>query len=215
MAQHEPAARGGPQRRIVIDDDAVVAADAEPLHRRAELRGRRQHVRRGVRPCRDTRRCRGSARRGCALRDSRRAPLRPRRRHVPARIDDDEVGLAEVLRRAIAVETSESMAPRIGFAAALLLGGRAMETTPSRQAQRPARLARGGGARLCAQPAAGALYLVRFAAPEFTSLCPVTGQPDFAHLVIDYAPGRDDRRIQEPQAVPRQRSATMPASTRT
>jgi 7-cyano-7-deazaguanine reductase len=37
-------------------------------------------------------------------------------------------------------------------------------------------------------PRPGALYLVRFAAPEFTSLCPVTGQPDFAHLVIDYAP---------------------------
>ena len=37
-------------------------------------------------------------------------------------------------------------------------------------------------------PKAGTLYLVRFAAPEFTSLCPVTGQPDFAHLVIDYAP---------------------------
>ena len=37
-------------------------------------------------------------------------------------------------------------------------------------------------------PRAGALYLVRFTAPEFTSLCPVTGQPDFAHLVIDYAP---------------------------
>jgi 7-cyano-7-deazaguanine reductase len=32
------------------------------------------------------------------------------------------------------------------------------------------------------------LYLARFAAPEFTSVCPVTGQPDFAHLVIDYAP---------------------------
>lgn len=31
-------------------------------------------------------------------------------------------------------------------------------------------------------------YLARFAAPEFTSLCPVTGQPDFAHLVIDYLP---------------------------
>jgi 7-cyano-7-deazaguanine reductase len=31
-------------------------------------------------------------------------------------------------------------------------------------------------------------YLVRFAAPEFTSICPVTGQPDFAHLVIDYVP---------------------------
>jgi 7-cyano-7-deazaguanine reductase len=32
-------------------------------------------------------------------------------------------------------------------------------------------------------------YLVRFAVPEFTSICPVTGQPDFAHLVIDYLPG--------------------------
>jgi 7-cyano-7-deazaguanine reductase len=30
--------------------------------------------------------------------------------------------------------------------------------------------------------------IVRFTCPEFTSLCPVTGQPDFAHLVIDYAP---------------------------
>jgi len=37
-------------------------------------------------------------------------------------------------------------------------------------------------------PHAGALYLARFTAPEFTSLCPVTGQPDFAHLVIDYVP---------------------------
>ncbi|HUL09669.1 MAG TPA: preQ(1) synthase [Candidatus Acidoferrum sp.] len=35
-----------------------------------------------------------------------------------------------------------------------------------------------------------ALYLVRFVCPEFTSLCPMTGQPDFAHLVIDYAPKR-------------------------
>jgi len=31
-------------------------------------------------------------------------------------------------------------------------------------------------------------YVIRFTAPEFTSLCPVTGQPDFAHLVIDYIP---------------------------
>jgi 7-cyano-7-deazaguanine reductase len=37
-------------------------------------------------------------------------------------------------------------------------------------------------------PAPRALYLVRFTAPEFTTLCPMTGQPDFAHLVIDYAP---------------------------
>jgi len=32
-------------------------------------------------------------------------------------------------------------------------------------------------------------YFVRFTCPEFTSLCPVTGQPDFAHIVIDYVPG--------------------------
>ena len=34
-----------------------------------------------------------------------------------------------------------------------------------------------------------AAYNVRFTAPEFTSLCPMTGQPDFAHIVIDYIPG--------------------------
>jgi 7-cyano-7-deazaguanine reductase len=38
-------------------------------------------------------------------------------------------------------------------------------------------------------PHPGTFYLIRFAAPEFTSLCPITGQPDFAHLVIDYVPG--------------------------
>ena len=38
-------------------------------------------------------------------------------------------------------------------------------------------------------PHADSPYLIRFACPEFTSLCPVTGQPDFAHLVIDYIPG--------------------------
>lgn len=36
---------------------------------------------------------------------------------------------------------------------------------------------------------AGEPPLVRFTCPEFTSLCPVTGQPDFAHFVIDYIPG--------------------------
>ncbi|WP_191057970.1 preQ(1) synthase [Geminicoccus harenae] len=41
-----------------------------------------------------------------------------------------------------------------------------------------------------ANPHAGTPYLVRFTCPEFTSLCPVTGQPDFAHLVIDYVPDR-------------------------
>jgi 7-cyano-7-deazaguanine reductase len=33
-------------------------------------------------------------------------------------------------------------------------------------------------------------YVARFTAPEFTTLCAVTGQPDFAHLVIDYVPGK-------------------------
>ncbi len=37
-------------------------------------------------------------------------------------------------------------------------------------------------------PHPGETYLVRFTAPEFTTLCPITGQPDFAHLVIDYVP---------------------------
>ena len=31
-------------------------------------------------------------------------------------------------------------------------------------------------------------YLIRFSCPEFTTLCPVTGQPDFAYLIIDYIP---------------------------
>ena len=37
-------------------------------------------------------------------------------------------------------------------------------------------------------PHADVDYCARFVCPEFTSLCPVTGQPDFAHLVIDYVP---------------------------
>jgi 7-cyano-7-deazaguanine reductase len=38
-------------------------------------------------------------------------------------------------------------------------------------------------------PEPGVAYLVRFTCPEFTTLCPITGQPDFAHLVLDYVPG--------------------------
>ena len=38
-------------------------------------------------------------------------------------------------------------------------------------------------------PHADADYLIRFTAPEFTTLCPITGQPDFAHFVLDYVPG--------------------------
>jgi 7-cyano-7-deazaguanine reductase len=39
-----------------------------------------------------------------------------------------------------------------------------------------------------ANPSPGKSYVVRFTCPEFTSLCPLTGQPDFAHIVIDYVP---------------------------
>src|SRR5215831_7573443 len=39
-------------------------------------------------------------------------------------------------------------------------------------------------------PHADTDYAVRFTAPEFTTLCPITGQPDFAHFVIDYVPGK-------------------------
>ena len=67
--------------------------------------------------------------------------------------------------------------------------------TPSR----PKLTQLGQAAKLPASPEAAVLervpnehadadYLVRFAAPEFTTLCPITGQPDFAHLVIDYVP---------------------------
>ncbi len=45
-----------------------------------------------------------------------------------------------------------------------------------------------------ANPHPGDVYCVRFTCPEFTTLCPVTGQPDFAHLVIDYLPA--DRLIE-------------------
>ncbi|MDX2101787.1 MAG: NADPH-dependent 7-cyano-7-deazaguanine reductase QueF [Alphaproteobacteria bacterium] len=67
----------------------------------------------------------------------------------------------------------------------------------------------GGAARLPASPEEavletvpnphpGTVYLVRFTAPEFTSLCPMTGQPDFAHLVIEYVP---DQRLVESKAL--------------
>jgi 7-cyano-7-deazaguanine reductase len=47
-----------------------------------------------------------------------------------------------------------------------------------------------GEARLerVANPSPGKSCVVRFTCPEFTSLCPLTGQPDFAHIVIDYVP---------------------------
>ncbi len=63
-------------------------------------------------------------------------------------------------------------------------------------------------------PGLGKNYVVRFTCPEFTSLCPLTGQPDFAHIVIDYIPRRLDRREQVAEAVPRPSSATTAPFTR-
>ena len=51
-----------------------------------------------------------------------------------------------------------------------------------------------------AKPATGRHYIVRLTCPEFTSLCPLTGQPDFAHMMVDYIPRRLDRRKQVIQA---------------
>jgi len=41
-----------------------------------------------------------------------------------------------------------------------------------------------------ANPHPGSAYVARFTLPEFTALCPITGQPDFAILMIDYVPRR-------------------------
>lgn len=37
-------------------------------------------------------------------------------------------------------------------------------------------------------PHPGADYVIRLTAPEFTTVCPITGQPDFATLIVDYVP---------------------------
>ncbi len=39
-------------------------------------------------------------------------------------------------------------------------------------------------------PHADKTYVARFTFPEFTSICPVTGQPDFGILMIDYVPDK-------------------------
>ncbi|MGD2132802.1 MAG: preQ(1) synthase [Maricaulaceae bacterium] len=77
----------------------------------------------------------------------------------------------------MADDSASSGAPPVERLEAL---GGSSETPASPDAARLERIANPGG-----RP-----YLVRFACPEFTSLCPVTGQPDFAHLVIDYVPGQ-------------------------
>ena len=53
-------------------------------------------------------------------------------------------------------------------------------------------------------PHPGTKYLARFTCPEFTSLCPVTGQPDFGILVIDYLPGKWLLEFEIAEALPRE-----------
>src|SRR6476661_3371125 len=73
------------------------------------------------------------------------------------------------------------------------------KTSGRRPGAAPTHLQLGRPSRTPASPAAAALdrvpnphkdttLVARFTAPEFTTLCPVTGQPDFAILVIDYVP---------------------------
>jgi 7-cyano-7-deazaguanine reductase len=70
---------------------------------------------------------------------------------------------------------------------------RSQKTPHLTQLGRPARLPESPETAVLervANPHPGTTYLVRFTAPEFTVLCPITGQPDFAHFVIDYVPRR-------------------------
>ena len=39
-------------------------------------------------------------------------------------------------------------------------------------------------------PKIGIEYSIRFTCPEFTSICPVTSQPDFAYIILDYVPNK-------------------------
>ena len=84
-------------------------------------------------------------------------------------------------------------------------------TLLGREAQLPPRPRRPAGAR--AQSRAGRHLPGPLRLPEFASLCPVTGQPDFAHLVLDYVPGPGCSRASRSSCSSRA-SATMPASTR-
>ena len=57
-----------------------------------------------------------------------------------------------------------------------------------------------------ANPHPDTFYATRFTAPEFTCLCPISGQPDFAHFVIDYAPKAWLIEFEVAQALPWQLS---------
>jgi 7-cyano-7-deazaguanine reductase len=83
------------------------------------------------------------------------------------------------------------VADKPGFAGGARSTMTALPTDVLTQLGRPAELPASpdrAGLETVANPHPDRVYLVRFTCPEFTCLCPVTGQPDFAHLVIDYVP---------------------------
>ena len=100
-------------RRIVVNDGAVIPADAETLHRRAELFRARQHVRRWVLPVAelvDVEEARCGDMGGQIL----IATAAAARRHVPGGVNDDEVRLAQMLRQPFG-GNERVHASRIGF----------------------------------------------------------------------------------------------------
>ena len=59
-----------------------------------------------------------------------------------------------------------------------------MGTLEKRQSTRPSKVL-----EAFENPKVGALYMVECATREFTCLCPLTGQPDFARISMRYVPG--------------------------
>ena len=102
-------------RRIVVDDDAVIAADAKALHRLSECVGARQHVRRRVGPVAELIDIDEPRAGDMALQIFVRAAAAGCG-HEPARVHDDEVRLAEMLRQPFG-RNERIHGPRIGVRA--------------------------------------------------------------------------------------------------
>jgi 7-cyano-7-deazaguanine reductase len=91
------------------------------------------------------------------------------------------VTLATRLAKKSATETFMSKTPGKSSKSKVLQLGRAVEWPQTPDEAQIDRVP---------NPQSDTNYVVRFTVPEFTSICPVTGQPDFAHLAIDYVPGQ-------------------------
>ncbi len=100
MAKHEPAAGGSAGRAVVVNDNAVAAANAELLHRQAERGGDWEHVRRGTGAVTDLIDVE-ETRAGDVASQILFAATAPGCGHEPARVHNNEIGLAEMLRQPI------------------------------------------------------------------------------------------------------------------